>query len=313
MILAGLPGTSLDDATAAHLGAGGRGIIVFTKNMSNPEQLAALTSEMACAATGEILVAVDQEPGRVDRLIKVGLPSPDPFADRQDFITESEAMAEAMVGLGINLDLAPVVDVARGSNPVLVGRNFGSDPAVVAERGSDFIAALQRAGVGTTAKHFPGHGLSTVDPHLVVTPIDAEMATLIETDFPPFASAIAGGVGAVMVGHPIYAAIDPENPASLSPAVIDLLRTEFAFDGVAMTDAFSMVGVRQGTTLGDIAVEALIAGEDMLIIDNPSEVEPAVEAILEAASSGVLHRARLAQAAGRVRRLAMSVAPVICH
>ncbi len=267
---------------------------------------------MACAASGEILVAVDQEPGRVDRLAKVGLASRDPFAERDEFIAESEAMAVAMIDLGINLDLAPVVDVARGSNPVLVGRNFGSDPAVVAERGIDFIVALQQAGVGTTAKHFPGHGLSTVDPHLVVTPIDAELTTLTETDFPPFATAIEGGVGAVMVGHPIYAAIDPDNPASLSPAVLELLRDEFAFDGVAMTDAFSMAGVREGTTLGDIAVEALIAGEDMLIIDNPSEVESAVQAIIAAVDSDALDRDRLAHAAGRVRRLAMSVAPVLC-
>ena len=79
-----------------------------------------------------------------------------------------------------------------------------------------------------------------------------------------------------------------------------------------MTDAFSMTGVREGTTLGDIAVEALVAGEDMLIIDNPSEVEPAVQAIIEAVSAGTLNRDRLAQAAGRVRRLAMSVAPVEC-
>lgn len=126
------------------------------------------------------------------------------------------------------------------------------------------------------------------------------------------ATAIAEGVGAVMVGHPIYAAIDPDNPASLSPAVLDLLRSEFAFDGVAMTDAFSMAGVREGTTLGDIAVEALAAGEDMLIVDNPSEVEPAVQAIIEAVNARRLDRDRLAQAAGRVRRLAMSVAPVEC-
>lgn len=313
VILAGLPGTTLDSSTAAHLAAGGRSIIVFTKNMSSAEQLAALTSALACAATGEILVAVDQEPGRVDRLVKVGIPSPDPFAERDSFVAESEAMAMAMVDLGINLDLAPVVDVARGSNPVLVGRNFGSDPDVVAERGAHFIAALQQAGVGTTAKHFPGHGLSTVDPHLVVTPIDADLATLSETDFPPFANAIAEGVGAVMVGHPIYSAIDPENPASLSPAVLGLLRTEFAFDGVAMTDAFSMAGVREGTTLGQIAVEALVAGEDMLIIDNPQEVEPAVHAIISAVDDGILGRDRLALAAGRVRRLAMSVAPVVCN
>ena len=101
-------------------------------------------------------------------------------------------------------------------------------------------------------------------------------------DFPPFQAAIDAGVGAVMVGHPIYAAIDPDNPASLSPAVLDLLRTSFGFEGVAMTDAFSMQGVREGRDLADISVEAIAAGEDLLIIDRPADVEPVVLALIAA-------------------------------
>ncbi|NNF11025.1 MAG: glycoside hydrolase family 3 protein, partial [Acidimicrobiia bacterium] len=164
----------------------------------------------------------------------------------------------------------------------------------------------------TTAKHFPGHGLSTVDPHLQVTPIDAGLATLLATDFPPFQAAIDNGIGAIMVGHPIYAALDPDNPASLSPAVLEMLRDDFGFDGVAMTDAFSMAGVRAGGSVGDLTVQALIAGEDLLIVDNPAEVGPVVSAIEAAVAAGTLDRTRLAQAAGRVRRLAQSAFPVLC-
>ena len=254
-------------------------------------------------------MAVDQEPGRVDRLAKIGIPSPAVDSERDQFIADTLAMGEAMVDLGINFDLAPVLDVARGSNPVLVGRNFGPDPQVVAARGLDFQLTLESLGIVTTAKHFPGHGLSTVDPHLQVTPIDAELETLEEVDFPPFRSAIDNGIGAVMVGHPIYEALDPDNPASLSPAVLDLLRTEFGFDGVAVTDAFSMAGVREGRTLGEVTVEALIAGEDLLIVDNPPEVAEVVAVIEQAVADGTLSRDRLAEAAGRVRRLAMTGRP----
>lgn len=312
MVLAGLPGPGLDAATESFLAEGGRAMIVFSKNLVTTDQVRALTSAMACAAGSEILVAVDQEPGRVDRLAKIGIPSPAVDGDREQFLADTLTMGNAMLALGINFDLAPVLDVARGTNPVLVGRNFGPDPAVVAARGEDFQLTLEQLGIVTTAKHFPGHGLSTVDPHQQVTPIDASIETLQEVDFPPFQVAIDNGIGAVMVGHPIYEAIDPDNPASLSPAVLQLLRTTFRFDGVALTDAFSMAGVREGRTLGEVTVEALIAGEDLLIVDNPTEVAAVVEFIEAAVADGSLDRDRLAQAAGRVRRLAMAAAPVQC-
>lgn len=312
MVLAGLPGTTLDAATESFLAEGGRAIIVFRKNLSSRAQVEELTTAMACAADGPILVAVDQEPGRVERLAAIGISSPSVTSDREEFVADTIAMAEAMAAIGINMDLAPVVDVVRGSNPVLVGRNFGPDPEIVAARGVDFQQALASLGIIATAKHFPGHGLSTVDPHKQVTPIDADLATLQTVDFPPFQSAIDSGVGAVMVGHPIYEALDPTNPASLSPVVLSLLRTEFGFDGVAMTDAFSMAGVRQGRTLGEVTVEALIAGEDLLIVDSPTEVEAVVEVIEAAVADGTLERSRLAEAAGRVRRLAESARPVVC-
>lgn len=313
VVMAGLPGTSLDGATESFLASGGRVIILFAKNLASRDQVRTLTSEMACAAEGRILVAVDQEPGRVDRLAKIGIPSPAIDADDATFVADTLEMGQAMVDLGINLDLAPVLDVARGSNPVLVGRNFGPDPEVVARRGLEFQTTLHALGILTTAKHFPGHGLSTVDPHLQVTPIEASLEELRETDFPPFQRAIDGGIGAVMVGHPIYRAIDPVNPASLSPAVLNLLRTDFGFDGVAITDAFSMAGVREGRTLGEVTVEALIAGEDLLIVDNPAEVESVVSVIEAAVADGTLDRDRLAEAAGRVRRLAEQAFEVRCR
>lgn len=312
VVMAGLPGTGLDQPTERFIAGGGRVLILFSKNLESRQQVRRLTSAMACAADGPILVAVDQEPGRVDRLAKIGIPSPSVDAVAEEFVVATREMGQAMVDVGINLTLAPVLDVARGTNPVLVGRNFGPDPEVVAARGIDYQTTLDALGILTTAKHFPGHGLSTVDPHLQVTPIDAGLEELRRVDFPPFHAAIDAGIGSVMVGHPIYRAIDPDTPASLSPAALELLRTEFAFDGVAITDAFSMAGVREGRSLGEITVEALVAGEDLLIIDNPAEVGPVVEVIEAAVDDGTLDRDRLAEAAGRVRRLASTAFEVEC-
>jgi beta-N-acetylhexosaminidase len=307
-----MPGTSLDATTAEFLAEGGVGIILFAKNLSSADQVRRLTSEIACAGSGRVIVAVDQEPGRVARLEPVGVETPSIQAEEEIFREQARALGRAMALIGVNLDLAPVVDVVRGDNPVLVGRNFGPDAAVVAKRGVDFILALEESGVGTTAKHFPGHGLSTVDPHLVVTPISASLAELEEHDFLPFHAAIKAGVAAVMVGHPIYAALDLENPASLSPAVLTLLREEFGFEGVAMTDAFSMAGVRAGGSVSVLAQQAIAAGEDMLIVDNPAEVSGVVAALETAVEEGLLDRARLAEAAGRVRRLAASLVEIPC-
>ena len=123
-------------------------------------------------------------------------------------------------------------------------------------------------------------------------------------DFLPFAAAVAAGARAIMVGHPIYEALDPDLPASLSPAVLALLRDEFGFDGVAITDALNMAGVAAGRDPGDLAVAALAAGEDLLLVIDPAQIEATVAAIVAAVATGGLTLERLQEAAARVRALA---------
>lgn len=287
-------------------------MILFARNIAATDQVAALSQAVACAAGAPVIVAVDQEPGRVDRLDAIGIPAPSLDAPPHEFASATERMAQQMAAIGINLNLAPIADVARGSNPVLEGRNAGSDPSGVTERAVAFIEGLSAGGVGATAKHFPGHGLSRVDPHREVTVIDAPLDDLVATDFPPFQAAIAAGVDAVMVGHPIYESLDPDSPASLSPVVLEMLRSEFGFDGVAMTDGLSMAALRRIRTVEEVAVAAIAAGQDLLVADRPSDV-PRLVATLEAAvAGGELDRARLGQAAHRVRRLAAGLSPVEC-
>lgn len=310
--MAGFAGPRLDEATELLLGAGGRAVILYSRNIESRQQLNELTTSIACAAAGPVIVAVDQEPGLKNRLSVVGISAPELTDNAEEFAAHSSQMARDMVAIGVNLDLAPIADVVLGDNPVLEGRNFGPDSELVAERAVEFIAALAGHGVGSTAKHFPGHGLSQVDPHDDVTVIDAELETLQDVHFPPFLAAIAAGVDAVMVGHPIYEALDPATPASLSPSVFGMLRDDFEFDGVALTDGLSMAALRKTRTIQDIAVEAITAGADLLLADETTDVPLVIDALLRAIATGELSESRLREAANRVRSLASRLAHVEC-
>src|SRR4030066_137140 len=215
----------------------------------------------ACAAGGPLLVAVDQELGPVARLRGLVTPLPSTAEAMAMSPLELELtgqlLGNEMLALGVNVDLAPVGDVVQAPNPVLADRPLGGDPALVGELGAAFGGGLQAAGVIAVPKHFPGHGRSITDPPGVVTRIDASLEELEAVDFPPFDAVIAAGAPALMVGHPIYEALDADLPASLSPAVLDLLRDRFHFDGVAVTDSLSMAGVAAGREPGEVAVAAL--------------------------------------------------------
>lgn len=316
VLLVGLPGPDLDPATADRLAAGAAGLILFAGNIDGAARLRALTGAAACAAGGPLLIAVDQELGPVARL--AGLVTPLPTAAEARAMSPLELeltgqlLGEEMLALGVNVDLAPVVDVVQGDNLVLAGRHLGGDPQLVGALGAAFLRGLGQAGVVAVPKHFPGHGRSITDPHGVVTRIDASRADLEAVDFPPFAAVFAAGAEAVMVGHPIYEAIDPDLPASLSPAVLALLRERFGFDGVAVTDSLSMAGVTEGREPGALAVLALAAGEDLLLVVDPAQVAPMVAAIVAAVATGDLPLARLQEASARVLGLARAAAPVAC-
>jgi beta-N-acetylhexosaminidase len=316
ILLIGLPGSDLDQATADRLAAGAAGLILFAANIEGAAGLRELTGAAACAADRPLLIAVDQELGPVARL--AGLVTPLPTNTEAQSMSPLELeltgqlLGEEMLDLGVNVDLAPVIDVVQGYNPVLADRHLGADPRVVGELGAAFLQGLRQAGVIAVPKHFPGHGRSTTDPHGGVVRIEASLADLAAVDFPPFAAVFAAGAAAVMVGHPIYQAIDPDLPASLSSGVLSLLRLRFGFDGVAVTDSLSMAGVAEGRAPGELAVLALAAGEDLLLVVDPAQVQPMVAAIVAAVATGDLMLERLQEASARVDRLVASAAPVLC-
>jgi beta-glucosidase-like glycosyl hydrolase len=217
-----------------------------------------------------------------------------------------------MLSFGINVNLAPVIDVVSIENPALRTRHLGDDPDIVGSIGAAFITGLLEAGVVAVPKHFPGHGGSETDPHYDTSVIFSERIDLESIDWPPFFEAFAAGAPAVLVGHPVYPALDALRPASLSAPVYRILRDEFAFGGVAITDALAMTALEELGDPGEIALMAIEAGADLLLLEDPEAVEEVVAAIMRAVIAGELATDRLIEASERVDELAAKATPLEC-
>jgi len=285
------------------------GVTLFAPNMAaGPEALGELTRTLRAAAP-DLLVAADEEGGDVTRVwYDTGSPYPGNAAlGAVDDAALTElvhaAIGTDLAGLGINLDLAPCLDVlAAPGNPVVGTRSFGADPALVARHGAAAVRGLQSAGVAACAKHFPGHGATLLDSHVELAIVPDGLATVQERDLPPFRAAVAAGVLTVMPGHLRLADLTGELPASLSAAAIALLRSALGFDGVVVSDALEMRAVSDVFGIPGAAVRAVAAGNDLLCLgrDVPEEGYLAVRAALrDAVRSGELPAARLEEAAAQ--------------
>jgi beta-N-acetylhexosaminidase len=278
----------------------------------------ALTSAIR-AARREALVAVDEEGGDVTRLhVRTGSPVPGAAAlGAIDDLALTEAVGGLigtdLVAAGIDLDLGPVADVnSNPDNPVIGTRSFGTDADLVARHVGAWVRGLQAHGVAACVKHFPGHGDTAQDSHLALPVVDAPLAVLAERELVPFAAAVAAGAAAVMTSHILLPAIDDVLPATLSPAVLGILRGRLGFEGTIVSDALDMAGASAGRGIPEAAVLALAAGCDLLCI-GPLEEERGIRrtqaAIVEAVRTGRLPAERLADAAARVDRLAARSRP----
>jgi beta-N-acetylhexosaminidase len=307
------PGAREPEWVRAHLQNGLGGVTLFGPNVQDREQLAGLTASLRNAAL-EPIIAIDEEGGDVTRIShQTGSDYPGNAAlgavDDTD-LTRSvyAALGADLAALGINLDLAPAVDVnTAADNPVIGTRSFGADPALVARHGAAAIAGLQAAGVAACAKHFPGHGSTSMDSHLVLATVDAPLSVLRARDLPPFVAAIAAGVRAIMPGHLRVPELTGDLPASLSRrAQTDLLRGELGFTGVIVSDGLEMRAVSEPFGIPEAAVMAVMAGTDLICLgrDQDHEVFLAVRAALvEAVQTGRLQPGRLEEAAARVTEL----------
>jgi len=295
---------------AARLLEGGLGsVCLFGSNIPAYAGVRAL-SDAVHAAGADALVATDEEGGDVTRLYTAeGSPFPgnaalgavdDPVLTRR----VAAAIGTELAAAGVDLDLAPVVDVnSDPRNPVIGVRSFGADPALVARHTTAYVEGLQSAGVGACAKHFPGHGDTAVDSHLGLPTVDVGLDVLLARELVPFAAAVGADTLAVMTSHVLLPALDADRPATLSPAVLRLLRGELGFDGMLVSDAVDMAGASAGRGVPAAAVLALAAGCDLVCLgaDKDEDTHVAVlEAIARAVRDGSLPEARLAEAADRV-------------
>jgi beta-N-acetylhexosaminidase len=311
-VFPGFDGLVVPDWLRRGLADGLGGVVLFARNVRDPEQLTALTASLR-AERPDLLIAVDEEGGDVTRLeATTGSSFPgnlalgavdDPALTRR----VAAAIGGELASVGVNLDLAPVADViVDPANPIVGVRSFGSDPQLVARHVAAFVEGLQSVGVAACAKHFPGHGETAADSHLELPTAEADRETLLARALPPFAAAVDAGVRVVMTAHIRYPALDDE-PATLSPGLIGMLRSSLGFAGLVLTDALEMRAISGTAGLEEGGVRALDAGADALCLGAdraPSEVERVLSAILEAVRSGRLPEERVREAASRVAETA---------
>jgi beta-N-acetylhexosaminidase len=291
-------------------------VVLFARNVEEPVQLAELVRELQSVArdaglSWPLLVAVDQEGGRVARLKEPWTVWPAPRAlgragDEEMARQTGEALAAELGSCGIRMNVAPVVDVdTNPDNPVIGDRSFGDDPVLVGRLGVAMIRALQAGGVAACAKHFPGHGDTDVDSHLDLPVLSHPRSRLDEVELPPFRRAIEAEVATVLTSHVLFPEVDEALPASLSePLTTGLLRGELGFDAVVLTDDLDMKAVAHRWTPAEIAAKAAGAGADILAFcrDHDAQVE-GIEALIRTAESGEMPFTAMEAAERRVRRL----------
>ncbi len=300
------------DVMIRRQGVGGVTLYAIDGNIVDKGQVRALTTRMHRASPVPLVVAIDQEGGRVDRLTDIRGPRPSAAAigardDEALALAAGTADARHLAHLGIELNLAPVVDVTQIYNAQLEARTYGYTPEPVIRMAGAYLNGLQASGrVVGTLKHFPGLGAVSEDPHWSVPHLSARRADLESFDWVPYRALIRrGDVAAVMVTHVFLDEIDPSRPASLSaPVVTGILRDELQFHGVVIADALTMRGVGSGEGLGDIALQAVVAGADWLMGARTSDdVEAILTRLQRGVAEGTISEARVDTSVRRILAL----------
>ena len=251
------------------------GVLFFADNITSREQVHTLTAALQAEARRlgmpPLLIAADQEGGIVSRLPADFVTMPGAMAlaatgDPGEIETAARLTASQLREVGINTNFAPTIDVNNNpANPVIRTRAWGDTPDRVIAGMEAVFRGHEAGNVITTVKHFPGHGDTHVDSHLGLPTIDADRDRIDRIELAPFRAAIAAGVPAIMSAHILFPELDPELPATLSPAILtDLLRGELGFDGLIFTDALDMQAITAGYGLAEVAILAKLAGADLL-------------------------------------------------
>ncbi len=299
-----------------HLG----GVILFRENVVTTEQTTRLVDEyMQANENYGLLISIDQEGGIVTRL-QSGTDFPGNMAlgaTRSTELSESvgHAIGSELHSLGINMNLAPVLDVNNNpDNPVIGVRSFGGDPQLVADLGTAYTKGLQSSGMAATAKHFPGHGDTAVDSHLGLPSVPHDKERLLEVELYPFQQAMDQGIDAIMTAHVTFPRIDPTTviskkdgteialPATLSHEVLtNLMRKEMGFEGVISTDALNMKAIADHFGPVDAVIRAVNAGTDIVLM--PVGLEEVANGLYAAVEKGEITEERIDQSVERLLTL----------
>jgi len=309
------------DTVLAQYNVGAVLLYYSNNNILNKTQLKKLDQQMQQGRNIPLAIAIDQEGGQVDRLINLDGPRPaastigatnDPARARAAGLQDAQDLS----AYGINLNLAPVVDVTSVFNPQLYMRTYGKDPTLVTRMAAAYLQGLQQSGqVIGTLKHFPGLGDVSADPHIGVPRLTRSRSGLEQIDWAPYRNLIQqGNVHAIMVTHEIVTALDSTVPSSLSSKIVQgILRDELGFQGVIMTDSLTMQGVTDYYTPSQAAALAVEAGADLLMgARSPSEVATMIEGIKQAISSGAISQQRIDDSVRRIllMKYAMGLLPI---
>lgn len=305
----GFAGTQAPDWVRDRIGQGLGSVLLFGRNVRDAHQLTALNAALHAENPG-LVIGVDEEGGDVTRL-EAGSGSSYPGNLALGAVNDLEltrrvarSLGRRLVDVGVDLDYAPDADVnSNPDNPVIGVRSFGADPELVARHVAAWVEGLQSASVAGCAKHFPGHGDTSVDSHMALPTVLMSRDELAATALPPFRAAVDAGVRAVMLGHLLLPALDADHPTSVSPAAVKLLREELGFRGLITTDALEMEAVAHRYGVEGAAVRALVAGADLLCIGHEGDdalVARLQAVIVDAVRAGELAEDRLAEASSRV-------------
>lgn len=290
------------------------GFILFKDNIHDAEQTQSLLNQLKDANKNNpvpLWLSVDQEGGRVSRLSSEFETTPaagDIGAKNDLSYTRNigQAIGMTLHALGFNMDFAPVLDInSNPKNPVIGDRSFGSTPETVIKHGIESMQGINSEGVAAVVKHFPGHGDTSVDSHYDLPLVNKSLEELQQFELLPFIEAINQDVDAIMIAHLLMMQIDDKQPASISTSVIDgLLRDQLGYDGVVITDDMTMGALLKNKSIGDAAVQTILAGTDIVLVSHQTDLRLEVLDSLKAAvENNTITEQRLDESLYRLLRL----------
>ncbi len=320
-LMVGFDGPALDDELKfyiAKLKVGG--IILFSRNLEEPRQMERLCRDAQDYARrcGQppLFIGIDQEGGVVSRLKPpftqfAGNPS---IRTKDDAKVFARATAKELTQIGVNMNMAPVLDVLPGrGDSVMTARSFGRDPQFVSKMGDIVIDIFQRHRIMAVAKHFPGIGRTVLDSHLDLPDLDIEFDRLESRDIIPFRSAMIRRVAGIMLSHIRYRSIDPQWPASLSPPIADaLLRRRYGYQGLVLTDDLDMGAIANHYQLDQIVSQCLNASVDILLICHPGpKIEAAHGLIVDLQNKNEIWNRMTSAAVNRILKMKTDYLPPV--